>query len=253
MNPRIETYNYYHDSRVQEGMFSSIWSIAHQGAGEAVVVFDEEWIESIVFELTISKIVDGWIEQKAECTERYIALSDEVKVKSDRHRSLKEWARSNGCRWSKDISDSYQDLRKSEAALHDERNKLNDFALAGNPLEVEIKNLNFINYENGEGVHLYCLRLTTEFEVCGECRGCGSVVNPSIDCCGLTQDDFYDDPDFAEDYFSGRHGIICPRCRGIRVEATPRFPEWLKVKIDQHDEDQWDMIREQCAELAMGA
>lgn len=116
-----------------------------------------------------------------------------------------------------------------------------------------MEKLGFLNYEKGGAPYPYCLRLPTEFEVCGECRGAGLVVNPSIDCCGLSQDDFYEDPDFAEDYLSGRHDIPCPQCRGLRVEAVPRFPEWLEVEIVRHDEGQWEMIREQCAELSMGA
>lgn len=50
------------------------------------------------------------------------------------------------------------------------------------------------------------------WEVCGLCRGKGTVVNPSIDASGLTAEDFAEDPDFADAYFRGVYDIGCPRC-----------------------------------------
>ena len=59
--------------------------------------------------------------------------------------------------------------------------------------------------------------MPVKYEVCGTCDGRGSHVNPSIDCNGLTSDDFYDDPDFESDYFSGRYDVTCYECGGKRV------------------------------------
>lgn len=56
------------------------------------------------------------------------------------------------------------------------------------------------------------------YKVCGLCNGRGSYINPSIDSHGLTSDDFAEDPDFAEEYFSNRYDVICHRCNGKRVE-----------------------------------
>ena len=42
----------------------------------------------------------------------------------------------------------------------------------------------------------------------------GTMVNPSIDAGGLSYDDFYGDPDFEEDYFSGRYDVQCSACHG---------------------------------------
>ena len=67
--------------------------------------------------------------------------------------------------------------------------------------------------EGGEVEHT--VRLT--FAVCGTCEGRGSHVNPSIDAGGLTGEDFDDDPDFAEDYRSGRYDVPCAECHGERV------------------------------------
>ncbi|HIN76880.1 MAG TPA: hypothetical protein EYM96_11935 [Rhodospirillales bacterium] len=59
--------------------------------------------------------------------------------------------------------------------------------------------------------------MPVKYEVCDTCNGSGSHVNPSIDCNGLTSDDFHDDPDFAEEYFAGRHDVTCYGCGGKRV------------------------------------
>ena len=51
------------------------------------------------------------------------------------------------------------------------------------------------------------------YGVCPLCDGKGSHVNPSIDSNGLTAEDFNEDPDFAENYFSGIPGP-CGSCDG---------------------------------------
>lgn len=69
------------------------------------------------------------------------------------------------------------------------------------------------------------------YEVCDTCNGKGSHVNPSIDCCGLTSEDFADDPDFAEDYFDGTYDVPCYECEGRRVVPEPdesRLPDWYE-------------------------
>lgn len=63
----------------------------------------------------------------------------------------------------------------------------------------------------------YEIRLKTRFEVCGQCKGKGVRVNPSIDSEGLTFEDFQNDPDFEESYFSGVYDIKCDHCDGKRV------------------------------------
>lgn len=54
--------------------------------------------------------------------------------------------------------------------------------------------------------------------VCTLCQGKGTVVNPSIDCGGLTSDDFDADPGFCEYYISGSYDIPCTLCEGRRVQ-----------------------------------
>tara|TARA_Y100000310_G_C20326317_1_gene643170 strand:- start:34 stop:483 length:450 start_codon:yes stop_codon:yes gene_type:complete len=59
--------------------------------------------------------------------------------------------------------------------------------------------------------------LPVKFEVCSLCNGRGVHTDPSIDCNGLTSDDFHDDPDFEESYFSGNYDVTCYECAGRRV------------------------------------
>lgn len=62
--------------------------------------------------------------------------------------------------------------------------------------------------------------LPTRWSVCPTCNGNGTHVNPSIDCNGLTSDDFANDPDFAESYHSGVYDVQCYGCEGRRVVAV---------------------------------
>lgn len=55
------------------------------------------------------------------------------------------------------------------------------------------------------------------YAVCPTCEGRGSHVNPSIDSHGLTAEDFAEDPDFEEAYFSGAYDVRCAECHGKRV------------------------------------
>lgn len=61
---------------------------------------------------------------------------------------------------------------------------------------------------------------------CTLCNGKGTVVNPAIDCCGLTWEDFENDPWFEQEYKAGRYDIDCPLCRALRV-----IPEQIEGRI----------------------
>jgi hypothetical protein len=50
--------------------------------------------------------------------------------------------------------------------------------------------------------------------VCPTCDGRGKHVNPSVDAGGLSADDFAQDPDFRESYFSGGYDVACYGCKG---------------------------------------
>lgn len=59
--------------------------------------------------------------------------------------------------------------------------------------------------------------LPAKFEVCSRCNGKGKHVNPNVDCHGISQEEFDNDPDFREAYFSGRYDVECYDCGGKRV------------------------------------
>jgi hypothetical protein len=52
-------------------------------------------------------------------------------------------------------------------------------------------------------------------------------VSPSVDCDGVTADDFAEDPDFEEEYFDGAYDVPCAECRGEKV-----VPEMVREKVD---------------------
>ena len=67
-------------------------------------------------------------------------------------------------------------------------------------------------------------------EVCPACDGRGSYVNPSIDSHGISYEEFDEDPDFANDYLSGRYNITCEECNGATVVPVcldKEVNEWL--------------------------
>ncbi len=77
--------------------------------------------------------------------------------------------------------------------------------------------------------------------VCPKCDGSGKHVNPSIDGNGLSAEDFAEDPDFAEAYFSGRYDVSCETCNGNNVideideELCMTRISWWKGLIRYHN------------------
>jgi hypothetical protein len=77
--------------------------------------------------------------------------------------------------------------------------------------------------------------------VCPTCDGRGSHVDPSVDCMGISAEDFRDDPDFHDDYFGydgdeddegnpvrkarGAYDVDCYECGGRRVVPVPDWDE----------------------------
>lgn len=87
----------------------------------------------------------------------------------------------------------------------------------------------FIEYETEEyGVP------ATRKAVCPSCRGHGKYVNPFVDGNGISAEEFYQDPEFAEAYFSGVYDVVCEECQGTNVvdefvdpEVEDRWQEWM--------------------------
>ena len=91
-----------------------------------------------------------------------------------------------------------------------------------------------------------------EFEKCPVCNGRGKHVNPSIDCDGLTHEDFYEDPDFARDYTSGVFDVTCRLCQGWRVVPVCKDDKVQKL-LDDAAQAQYEYDAERAAEMRMGA
>lgn len=108
--------------------------------------------------------------------------------------------------------------------------------------------------DDGEGEPVFhTVRL--RFAVCHVCEGRGKHVNPAIDAGGLTAEDFYDDPDFAEDYFAGTYDVPCQTCDGFRVVPVVdrnANPKALLALLDEAQADANVAHREHMAELRFG-
>jgi hypothetical protein len=99
------------------------------------------------------------------------------------------------------------------------------------------------------------VELPTMWVVCPVCRGKGTHVNPSIDCDGLSAEDFADDPDFAEDYFAGTYDQTCNCCNGrttVREVDHERLTAEQRKALDARVRDERAMYYEQMAEIRMG-
>lgn len=98
-----------------------------------------------------------------------------------------------------------------------------------------------------------------KYEVCPHCEGEGSQVNPSIDGNGLSSEDFADDPDFEEAYFSGAYDIPCMECHGQRVipvvdvSSCSFGQKRLLVEQRQYNREGAITEAEMAAERRMGA
>jgi len=95
------------------------------------------------------------------------------------------------------------------------------------PFEIDEARKKIILYPEDEAIEF-----PLEWEVCPTCNGNGSHVNASIDSNGVPAEMFADDPDFAEDYFSGGYDVTCNECKGRRVTATSKDPQFIKAVDD---------------------
>ena len=86
------------------------------------------------------------------------------------------------------------------------------------------------------------------YEVCGLCNGKGTHVNPSIDCNGISGNDFAEDPDFYEDYRSCAYDVKCNHCHGKRV-----YPYCTDERVIRAQEEEAEYQAICAAEMRMGA
>lgn len=99
------------------------------------------------------------------------------------------------------------------------------------------------------------ISVPARYEVCSRCDGTGTHVNPSIDGNGLTYEDFAEDPDFEEAYFSGIYDVNCYECKGNRVTLVPdetAMTRRQKFLYDKWSEEQYHYDAERRAEERFG-
>jgi hypothetical protein len=109
-------------------------------------------------------------------------------------------------------------------------------------------------------LHFLCLQnkvhtVHLEWDVCGTCNGRGKHVNPSIDAHGISADEFYEDPDFAEDYHRGVYDVQCYECGGRTTSPVidmKRTSEETIEFMNRWFEDEASYRREVAAERRMG-
>jgi len=264
----LENYNYYNDSRVQAAMRSSVWHIIEQGADKALIQLDGDWMMESVYAGQVEKISDeldaagdpvaaryrfarlihNWTRDELQRVRSFYIAENQRRHEAALPKPDKKYRR-HGC-WLTDAENEFvqrHEVRCAEA----QRLVMEEWdAFAQHIEELRPPDRFFKGFGIDEN---FQIEVRTKFEVCSMCEGSGKVVNPNIDCCGLSYDDLYEDPDFAEDYFSGRHDQICPRCKGKRVEAMPQFPVWLNDLIEDYNREDAEYVAERCAELRMGA
>ena len=117
--------------------------------------------------------------------------------------------------------------------------------------------MKIINYTETEDEIVH--ELPSKYEVCPRCHGKGSHVNPNVDGHGLTWEDFDQDPDFKEAYFSGVYDVACYECKGKRVIEVPDeslFNDEDRAAYEQHLENLRDVAEMEAtyqSERRMGA
>ena len=85
--------------------------------------------------------------------------------------------------------------------------------------------------------------MADKWMICPICDGDGTHVNPAIDAHGLTAEDFAEDPDFMEDYFSGMYDVRCKNCKGSGKVLTAEQEEREAAREDEL-EDRYTRMRE---------
>lgn len=107
-------------------------------------------------------------------------------------------------------------------------------------------------YEDGDEI---LVEVPVVMEVCDTCDGRGKHVNPSIDCNGLSAEDFAEDPDLAEMYMGGVYDVPCYGCGGKRVIPVidrENVPADVLQKLDDQEEEARAYRREVEAERRFG-
>lgn len=75
-----------------------------------------------------------------------------------------------------------------------------------------------------------------KYIVCPHCEGEGVITNPEVDGNGITAEQFEEDPDFADNYFSGVYNVTCPACSGLRVTTRKEWNAFIKKSHEDRED-----------------
>tara|TARA_Y100000310_G_C20340410_1_gene649525 strand:- start:201 stop:677 length:477 start_codon:yes stop_codon:yes gene_type:complete len=90
--------------------------------------------------------------------------------------------------------------------------------------------------------------LSIEYVICDQCRGSGTMTDPSIDCNGLDMD--FDE--FEELVSSGRYVEPCSMCTATPGrEVIVRFPDNIQQWIEEMLDDAMSDYRTRCGEMGI--
>ncbi len=90
-------------------------------------------------------------------------------------------------------------------------------------------------------------KVPAHYIVCEKCEGRGTTTEH----LGVFfQDDIDEDPDFFDDYLSGKFDRPCPRCKGKRVTAASNDPRWIK---EQQEREDWEAESQSERNFELGA
>jgi len=93
-------------------------------------------------------------------------------------------------------------------------------------------------------------QLPTKWKVCSVCNGEGKHVNPSIDCDGISAEQFHDDPDFHDEYMSGTYDVTCYRCKGRTTEQVVDWDQVPATVRAAYDDEQQLLAQDRAMEAA---
>lgn len=90
--------------------------------------------------------------------------------------------------------------------------------------------------------------LPAKYELCDRCEGSG--VHDSSAFSNGVPSEMFDEPDFAEEYFSGHYDVVCSECEGLRVVLVideDRLNEEQKKHLElyheyRHEENSLDLM-----------
>lgn len=87
--------------------------------------------------------------------------------------------------------------------------------------------------------------LAARWQVCPRCDGAGKHDHPAF-AGGITASDVEEDPDFFEEYLSGRYDVSCTECKGRTTVLTLLDP------LEYSEEDRvhvwaWRVVQEEMA------